>query len=237
MNEMKIFENSEFGKVRTVVVGGEPWFVGKDVAMALGYVNSRKAIGDHVCKEDRGVTKCDTLGGTQEFGIINESGLYALIFGSKLPSAKRFKRWVTSEVLPAIRKSGSYGVQDDILMKMAELFSNTVKCFARTAEAMNKSAERMERSVEKLYHMQESQPLQPVKIGEGMLETVSYYGTCKLESFPSELREQVNQMLEQMLEQQTLNFSRVARYCTVNGFPITHPSVKTYYKKYFTDRE
>lgn len=108
MNDLKIFSNEEFGEVRTVVIDGEPWFVGRDVANALGYANGRKALSDHVDSEDKGVTKCDTLGGKQELATVNESGLYALVFGSKLDSAKRFKRWVTSEVLPAIRKNGFY---------------------------------------------------------------------------------------------------------------------------------
>lgn len=108
MNELQIFNSEEFGDIRTVTIENEPWFVGKDVAEALGYSNSRKALSDHVHDDDKGVTKCDTLGGKQDLTIINESGLYALIFGSKLESAKRFKHWVTSEVLPAIRKTGAY---------------------------------------------------------------------------------------------------------------------------------
>ena len=91
MNNLAIYENEEFGTVRTVVVDGEPWFVGKDVAEALGYSNSRKALLDHVDDEDKGVTNCDTLGGNQNLTIINESGVYALIFRSKLPNAKKFK--------------------------------------------------------------------------------------------------------------------------------------------------
>ncbi len=110
MNNLAIYENEEFGTVRTVVVDGEPWFVGKDVAEALGYSNSRKALLDHVDDEDKGVTNCDTLGGNQNLTIINESGVYALIFGSKLPNAKKFKHWVTTEVLPSIRKTGSYNL-------------------------------------------------------------------------------------------------------------------------------
>ena len=108
MNELQIFENDEFGKVRTVVIDNEPWMVGKDVADALGYANSRDAISRHVDDEDKGVAKCDTLGGKQDLQIINESGMYDLVFGSKLPTAKKFKHWVTSEVLPALRKTGSY---------------------------------------------------------------------------------------------------------------------------------
>lgn len=108
MNEITVFNNENFGDVRTVRIDDEPWFVGKDVADILGYNNSSKAIGDHVDDEDKGVTKCYTLGGAQEMTIINESGLYSLILSSKLESAKKFKRWVTSEVIPQIRKTGSY---------------------------------------------------------------------------------------------------------------------------------
>ena len=90
--------HSQFGTVRTVEISGEPWFVGKDVAEALGYTNPSKAFKDHIAEEDKGVTKCYTPGGTQQMTIINESGLYALILSSKLPSAKEFKHWVTSEV-------------------------------------------------------------------------------------------------------------------------------------------
>ena len=108
MNEIQIFNNEEFGNIRTVNIDGEPWFVGKDVANALGYTNPQKAVRDHISVEDRGVNEMDTPSGKQNLTIINESGLYALIFGSKLESAKRFKHWVTSEVLPTIRKTGSY---------------------------------------------------------------------------------------------------------------------------------
>lgn len=112
MSKLEIFENSEFGEIRTVEIDGEPWFVGRDVATVLGYSNPRKAIGDHIDDEDKGVTKCDTLGGSQDLTIINESGLYSLILSSKLPNAKAFKRWVTSEVLPAIRKHGLYAKEE-----------------------------------------------------------------------------------------------------------------------------
>ncbi|MRI73497.1 phage antirepressor [Enterococcus mundtii] len=95
-------------EVRTILVNDEPYFVGKDVAEVLGYSNTQKAILNHVDEEDKGVTKWDTLGGKQNMTIINESGLYSLILKSKLPNARKFKRWVTSEVLPTIRKTGSY---------------------------------------------------------------------------------------------------------------------------------
>lgn len=100
MEEIKTFVNKEFGSVRTIIKDGEPWFVGKDVANILGYSNPRDAVAKRVDDEDKGVAKCDTLGGVQSLSIINESGLYSLILSSKLPSAKKFKRWVTSDVLP-----------------------------------------------------------------------------------------------------------------------------------------
>lgn len=112
--DLQVFENNEFGSVRTVVLSGEPYFVGKDVAEILGYSNSRKAIADHVDEEDKGVTECDTLGGVQELTIINESGLYSLILRSNLPKARKFKHWVTSEVLPCIRAHGMYA-EDKLL--------------------------------------------------------------------------------------------------------------------------
>lgn len=111
-NEIKVFSNEEFGNVRVLNIDNEPWFVGRDVAEVLGYSNTRDAISKHVDEEDKGVAKCDTPSGAQQMTIINESGMYSLILSSKLPSAKKFKRWVTSEVLPAIRKTGSYNLPD-----------------------------------------------------------------------------------------------------------------------------
>ena len=108
MNELKIFHNEEFGEVRTVTIDGEPWFVGKDVAIALGYKDTSDALKKHVLEEDKLTRRFADSGQNREMYIINESGLYALIFGSKLESAKRFKHWVTSEVLPSIRRTGQY---------------------------------------------------------------------------------------------------------------------------------
>lgn len=105
MNEVFNFKGQE---VRTVTINNEPYFVGKDVAEILGYSNSRQALKSHVDEDDKGVSNFDTLGGKQDLVVINESGLYSLILSSKLPQAKEFKRWVTSEVLPTIRKHGAY---------------------------------------------------------------------------------------------------------------------------------
>ena len=106
-NKMTVFENEEFGQVRPVEVEGEPWFVGKDVAVALRYSNPQKAIRDHIDNGDKTVNESFTVNGTSPT-LISESGLYSLILSSKLPTAKKFKRWVTSEILPALRKNGSY---------------------------------------------------------------------------------------------------------------------------------
>jgi prophage antirepressor-like protein len=111
MNELQVFNNSEFGELRTVTIDGEPWFVGKDVATALGYNNSRDAIAKHVDAEDLNTVAIrDGVKGNPNMTVINESGLYTLILSSKLPTAKRFKRWVTAEVLPSLRKTGSYSL-------------------------------------------------------------------------------------------------------------------------------
>lgn len=129
MNNITTFSNAEFGDIRVVMRERESWFIGKDIAEKLGFANTRKAIADHVEDDDKGVTKCDTLGGKQNLTIINESGLYSLILGSKLPSAKRFKHWVTSEVLPSIRKNGGYianqeSLSDDELLERALLVAH-----------------------------------------------------------------------------------------------------------------
>ena len=108
-DNIKIFENEEFGNIRTIMIDGNPWFVGKDIAVSLGYGNPNQALKTNVDETDKGIHSVDTIGrGIQNMVIINESGLYSLIFGSKLESAKKFKRWVTSEVLPQLRKTGSY---------------------------------------------------------------------------------------------------------------------------------
>ena len=117
MNEMMIFNNPEFGSVRTVCIDGEPWLVGKDVAEILGYSEPRSAVSKKVDKEDRGVAKMATPSGKQEMTIINESGFYSLVLSSKLPTAKKFKRWVTAEVLPTIRKTGGYVANEDVFVE------------------------------------------------------------------------------------------------------------------------
>lgn len=134
MNEIRIFKSEEFGEIRTVEIGGEPWFVGKDVAETLGYERPTKAVSDHVDGEDRDeVPIQDSIGRMQNTAIINESGLYSLILSSKLPSAKAFKRWVTSEVLPSIRKHGGY-INGQAEMSPEELMAKALQVAQKTLE-------------------------------------------------------------------------------------------------------
>ena len=134
MSNLKIYENKEFGSIRTVQLNNETYFVGKDVATALGYANPKNAVPAHVSDDDKLCTQIEYAGQRREVTVINESGLYALIFGSKLESAKRFKHWVTSEVLPAIRKHGVYAV--DELIDNPEM---AIKAFTALKEEREKN--------------------------------------------------------------------------------------------------
>ena len=136
MNEIKVFSNAEFGKIRTLNRDGEPWFVGKDVATALGYSNASKALADHVAEEDKLNNESLSSLGQRGGWLINESGLYSLILSSKLDSAKRFKRWVTAEVLPSIRKSGGYIAGQDE-MSDTELLAKALLVAQRQIEQRN----------------------------------------------------------------------------------------------------
>ena len=145
MNELKIFKNEEFGQVRTVMIDGEPYFVGKDVAEILGYAEPRSAISKKVDDEDRGVAKMETPSGMQEMTIINESGLYSLILSSKLESAKKFKRWVTSEVLPTIRKQGYYTADNN---KNDETKAKLLRAEAMVINAKNRAFNTIMKSID-----------------------------------------------------------------------------------------
>lgn len=145
MNDIQTFNNPEFGEVRTVAIDNEPWFVGKDVAEALGYERTADAVRTHVDDEDKGVGEIQTPGGKQQMTIVNESGVYSLIFGSKLESAKRFKHWVTHDVLPALRKTGRYSIEQpkanslkDVLA-YAELVREAMKDQNADSEAIAKA--------------------------------------------------------------------------------------------------
>lgn len=149
MNELQVFSNPDFGEIRTLVINDMPWAVGKDVAQALGYKNTRQAIASHVDGEDRGVQILDTPSGPQEMTVINESGLYSLILSSKLPAAKQFKRWITAEVLPTIRRTGGYNTQRDgtAFRLMEELLRVKEENAALKIEALQREADDLRRQL------------------------------------------------------------------------------------------
>lgn len=156
MENLTTFTNEVFGNIRGVEINGEPWLVGKDVAEALGYADPRSTVSKKVDKEDRGVAKMETPSGVQNMTIINESGFYSLVLGSKLPEAKKFKRWVTSEVLPQIRKTGGYipvNEEDDektIMAKALQIMDRTIKMMDRTIERQDTKIHELEGDVYKL---------------------------------------------------------------------------------------
>lgn len=146
-NKIRVFENQEFGKVRTVVINDEPWFVGKDVTSILGYTNASKALTDHVDNEDKLNNESLSSLGQRGGWLINESGLYSLILSSKLPTAKKFKRWVTSEVLPSIRKNGGY-IAGQKTLSDEELMAKALMVAQRTIENKNKQIAEMKPKVD-----------------------------------------------------------------------------------------
>lgn len=137
MNNIKIFENSEFGSIRTIEQNGEPWFVGKDVAAVLGYKDTDQALRCHVDSDDKLTRQIYGLGQNRKMAIINESGLYSLILASKLPTAKKFKHWITSEVLPSIRKTGGYDT-DKIMQTMVDFMAQQQKFNQSVMELLEK---------------------------------------------------------------------------------------------------
>ena len=139
MNELMIFKSPEFGEIRTVEVTGEPWLVGKDVALALGYQNPSKALSDHVDEEDKLNNESLLSLGQRGGWLINESGLYSLVLSSKLPTAKKFRRWVTAEVLPSIRKTGTYTTDS------AKLAAAEKRATAMLLNAKNRTASILQR--------------------------------------------------------------------------------------------
>lgn len=156
MNNVEVFKNAEFGEIRTVVINGEPWFVAKDVTEALEYKNGRQAIASNVDDEDKGVNSVDTLGGKQKLTVINESGLYSLVINSRLESAKRFKHWVTSDILPAIRKTGGYVNNDELFVNTYLPFvdDTTKLLFTQTLKTVRKQNEIIENQNKQIKNQQ-----------------------------------------------------------------------------------
>ena len=161
--DIQVFENVDFGKVRIIEMDGEPWFVGKDVAEILGYSNTKKALADHVDPEDKvqgdGVTIRDPMGREQHTTVINESGLYSLILSSKLPKAKEFKHWVTSEVIPSIRKTGKYTAPNAAqnVPDMGKL-SLTTQCLINLELQSNELRKDLDGALKRIEELERSKP-------------------------------------------------------------------------------
>lgn len=160
--ELQIFQSPEFGRVRTTVVDGEPWFVGKDIALALGYINTKDALSRHVDADDKGGARITPPSGEQEMTIINESGLYSLVLSSKLPTAKKFKRWVTSEVLPTIRKTGGYSMKQKAQAEQDK--TREMRAEAMLRNSISKQAKMM-MEIAKMSHIKAYQDVMMAKAG------------------------------------------------------------------------
>ena len=150
--QQMVFDNADFGEVRTVVIDGDPWFVGKDVAECLGYTNPSKALADHVDDDDKLNNKTLSSLGQRGGWLINESGMYALVFGSKLEKAREFKRWVTSEVLPTLRKTGHYEVAADqsvnqLLAEFGDFKVTYVQQMVEFKDALEKQTKAFDKSI------------------------------------------------------------------------------------------
>lgn len=218
MNDIQIFKNSEFGELRILTIDGKEYFPATACAKALGYEKPHDAISRH-CRDSvkHGVT--DKLGRTQQMNFIPEGDLYRLIVSSKLPSAEKFERWVFDDVLPTIRKIGSYSTRTfDDMAFIQEVISRTV---TTTITVL----------LDKL------NIVSPIKQNDTYSvpapADMYAYSRCKLETFPTELKSQVDGMITDMQQQQSLNFSMIARFCTMNGYPISSPAVKRYFDKQF----
>lgn len=149
MKDLQVFSNEEFGQVRTMSIDGEPWFVGKDVAEALGYERPTDTVRKRIDEEDRGISKMETPSGKQEMTIINESGLYTLVLGSKLESAKRFKRWVTSEVIPSVRKNGGY-IANQENMTPEQIMAAGLQAAQKIIEEKNRQIREQEADIQRM---------------------------------------------------------------------------------------
>lgn len=240
MNEMQVFQNSEFGELGVLEIEGKPWFPATACAKMLGYANPWKAINDH-CKKD-GLTKCeviDNLGRTQSAKFITEGNLYRLIVHSKLPGAERFEKWVFDEVLPTIRRTGGYGQVDvtaiimqtatavcaEMVKQLTPLFERVIRAAAVPGYEVSSTQVTTTEAWRASYH--------PGPRKKVVSRPPAASGQLRIETFPAEVRQAVDEMMEQMVEEQALNFSEIARYCNRMNCMISSPSVRRYYDKYF----
>lgn len=220
MNELTVFQNQEFGRMRTTEIAGKVWFVGKDVARALGYKNPQEAIRYHVDAEDKGVSEFLTPGGKQKLPIINESGLYSLGLSSKLPGAKRFKHWVTSEVLPSIHKHGGYGngVSAEQMVEIAQ----------RMAAAMGAEIVKQLKDV--------LAPSVPPVQEEVVLMDPAPRRRQRYHSVITMLDPELQREVDEMLESNRYTYVDIVQFLKENGVGISVSSICRYAKRYFYNR-
>ncbi len=229
-NELQVL-NFEEQQVRMLEKDGQPWWVLADVCKVLGLSNPTK-VSSRLDDDERSNFK---LGRQGKATIVNESGLYSVIIRSDKPAAKKFKRWITHEVLPSIRKTGSY-IGEDTSAKLTEQLTQAVTLIVQTAAVMARVVDKLEVLTEKLL----VQPVITSTAKTTLLQDVPdnglyYNNKCKLETFPAHIVSRVEEMLVNMQEQQSLNFSQIARWCTVNGYTISSPAVKTYFNRHFAN--
>lgn len=218
MNKLQVFKNENLGEIRTIIINNEVWFVGKDVVRILGYAKPENAISTHIDNEDKTTTLIQGIGSNYKSKavIINESGLYSLILSSKLPRAKEFKHWVTSEILPQIRKKGYYSSSPEDFLKQAIL------------EIVKQIVPEIINATKSTY--------QNYMVIEDDYEHFNL-NRNKIEYFPNEIRENIDEMLLSMQEYQKMNFSLIARYCSANGYYVSSPTVKKYFERNFEETE
>lgn len=219
MNELAVFQNQEFGRLRTADIKDEVWFVGKDVARALGYTNPQKAIRDHVDDEDRTVNEMFTVNGTP-ITLINESGVYSLILSSKLPGAKRFKHWVTSEVLPSIRKRGGYGngVSAEQVIEIAQ----------HMAAAMG--AELVKQLKDVLAPAPQPAQEEVVLVDPAPQQRRRYHSVITM------LDPELQREVDEMLASSRYTYTDIVQFLKENGVRISTSSLCRYAKRYFYNR-
>ena len=220
MNELTVFQNKEFGRLRTAEIEGEVWFVGKDVARALGYGNPRDALSRHVDAEDKGVVKHDTPGGNQQITIINESGLYSLVLSSKLPAARKFKHWVTSEVLPSIRKRGGYGngVSAEQVIEIAQ----------HMAAAMG--AELVKQLKDVLAPVPQPAQEEVVLVDPAPQRRRRYHSVITM------LDPDLQREVDEMLANSRYTYTDIVQFLKENGIRISVSSICRYAQRYFSNQ-
>lgn len=204
MYDLQVFSNAEFGSVRAVTIDGMPYFVGKDVAVVLGYTNPQKAMRDHVDDDDKTVNESFTVNGTKGI-LINESGLYSLILSSKLPTAKKFKRWVTSEVLPTIRSTGGYSIiqQEDRVLTVRDVVIITSEVIKAMLPAVQLGGANV--TVNNIYRGRRGKH-------------------SKVDRLPYELRLSVRNMMAN----ESITFAAISDYLAKNGYFISESSIQRY---------